>query len=283
MPLWLILSLIATVFWATAQILVKKGFEHISPLWNNVFSNFFRLIIWLPVVLVLSKFSIKIPTPMNLLIIFIAACLYMFLFYALSKGTLALTATIVAMNPLFSVFLSILFLKEHLTISQLIGVVIILSGGLLIALPSRKVLKKTKDWSWLIWGTATAVSIGIGDFLTKVSVNKIGAYSHLFYISLIFQLLSVANYLIDKKGRNLPKVSKANFLPTLSGTAILWFGSLLYFLSFDYGPASLITPVASTYSILTVILAVTFLKEKITLKQALGIFFAVAGVILIGI
>lgn len=240
------------------------------------------VIIWVPAVLILSKFSIKTPTAVNLFIIFLAAVSYMLIFYALSRGKLALTGTVVSLYPMTTVILSSVFLKEQISAGQFLGIGSILLGGVLLALPERK-KQAFHDLSWFWWGAATAISIGTGDFLTKLSTNMIGAHSHLFFIAIIFQFLSVANYLIDQKGRQLPKFSQENFLPTLLGLFILWGGSLLFFLSFDFGPASLITPVSSIYPALMVILAVIFLKEKITPRQGLGVAAAVLGTVLIGV
>ena len=45
------------------------------------------------------------------------------------------------------------------------------------------------------------------------------------------------------------------------------------------GDASLVTPASGTYPVLTAILAVIFLGEQITFTRALGILFAVLGIV----
>ena len=45
------------------------------------------------------------------------------------------------------------------------------------------------------------------------------------------------------------------------------------------GDAILITPIASALSIVTIVLAIVFLKEKVTKLQGLGIITAVIGII----
>lgn len=283
MPTWFLLTITATIFWAIAQILLKKGFAHVTPLWNNVFSIFFRLIIWVPAVLILSNFSLNIPSLLNLFIIFVIACSYMLLLYALSKGKLALTGTLVALAPVVTTILSITFLNEQPKTWQSAGIISVISGALLLAYPDKKDLKNITTYGWIFWGLLTAFATGTGDFLTKISVNMIGANSHIFFLALTMPFVLIVNFLIDKKGRTPPKLSVSKLLPTITGSAILFFGSLFYFLSFDHGPASLISPVASFYSILTVILAIIFLKEKINLRQGIGVVLGVLGVILIGL
>jgi drug/metabolite transporter (DMT)-like permease len=45
------------------------------------------------------------------------------------------------------------------------------------------------------------------------------------------------------------------------------------------GDAILITPIASALSVVTITLAVIFLKEKVSKLQGLGIFMAIVGII----
>jgi uncharacterized membrane protein len=46
------------------------------------------------------------------------------------------------------------------------------------------------------------------------------------------------------------------------------------------GDAILITPIASALSVVTITLAIVFLKERVTRVQGLGMFAAVAGIVI---
>jgi uncharacterized membrane protein len=46
------------------------------------------------------------------------------------------------------------------------------------------------------------------------------------------------------------------------------------------GDAILITPIASALSIVTITLAIAFLKERVTRLQSLGMIAAVAGIVI---
>ena len=48
------------------------------------------------------------------------------------------------------------------------------------------------------------------------------------------------------------------------------------------GDAILITPIASALSIVTIAMAIVFLKEKVTKLQGIGIIAAIAGIIVTG-
>ena len=133
--LWFPLSFGAAVFWAVGHVFLKKGFDHVSPLWNNILDKLVSLLLWLPVVLFLSGFSIQTPPPAVVGIIILASGLYLFFFYAISRGQISLTGTIVAGYPLFTVLLSYFFLGEKLTVLQYLGIALILVGDTVVALP----------------------------------------------------------------------------------------------------------------------------------------------------
>lgn len=279
---WFLLALGASLCFAVSQIFVKKGFKNIPPLWNNIINNLLTFFFWMPPVLLFSGFKIMIPSPLIFSAIFIASSFYQSFYYVISKGQISLTGTVVAGCPAITIILSYLFLGERLTSFQYLGIALLLMGGIIVALPENKSLNEGKDRSWLLWGLSGAFLIGTGDFLTKFSINQIGSYSHIFFLSLIFNLISILNYTIDKNNRPIPKFFSKSFLNTFIGIAIHLLGALIFLLAFDYGKVSLITPVASIYPAFVVLLAMRFLKESITLKQGMGIFVILIGLILMG-
>jgi len=284
MPIWLIFSLSTAVVWSVGQILAKKGLSHISPLWNNIFANGFSFILWIPTVLFLSHFRINVPPLQILIAVFLTGLTYMFFFYAIAKGEVSLTASLLALYPIATIVLSNVFLNEKITSYQGMGILLALMGAVFIALPEKRLpVVILKDKSWIIWGSVTAIISGVGDFLAKLTSNAIGAYSQIFFLAIMLQVLSTGNFLLDKKGRKLPKFSTKTFLPTILGTFFTITGTMLFFLAFKYGPVSLIGPASSVFPAITAILATVFLKEKISKKQMAGIGSIIIGITLIGL
>lgn len=281
--IWFILTLSAALCWAVGQIFIKKGFEHIQPLWNNIFNNILSLFIYLIPALWISKFEINTPSFIVFIFIFTATLLYLGFFYSISRGQLSLTGTIVAGYPIITAILSYLFLNEHLTVLQYGGIALILTGGVFVALPDRTEHIKPKHSSWVLWGLLGALTIGTGDFFTKLSVNSIGSYSHMIFLALISNATSGLNYLLDKKNRKAPKIFHKSFGPTFTGLLIQLIGAFFFILAFDYGKVSLVTSVSSVYPAVMVLLAVKFLNEKITRLHIIGIGVAVCGLIIIGL
>jgi transporter family protein len=287
--LWFPLAFGAAILWSFGLILLKKGFLHVPPLWTNILDKGLSLFILIPAALILNGFRVTLPRPPVFGIIFITSPLYLFWLYAISKGQISLTGTIVAGYPLFTVLLSFFFLGEHLNIVQYAGIALILTGDVIVAMPDkissgslRSSERTRRDYAWVLWGLVGAVTLGIGDFLSKFSINRIGAHSHLFWLSIISNFVVSINYLIDKPNRPLPPLFGRSGLYAILGLVVNLFGALLFFLAFDYGEVSLIAPVSSVYPAFTALMAVRFLHEKISFRHGMGIGLAILGLILIG-
>lgn len=283
MPLWLLFALSAAFFWGIGQVLAKKGFDNISPLWSNIFANIIGIFIYLPIVLIGSRFHIGIPSFPLLFLILITGIVYMTFFYAIEHGQLALSGTLLATYPIFTVIESLLFLHETIHSYQAFGIALTILGAIFIMLPTKKVVGVKGSHLWIIWGLIGASMQGTGDFFSKIAVNAVGVYTQAFWLIILFQIASVLNFIFDKKGRKLPQFSFHKFLPSLLGTGFVVCGTLSLFFAFQYGKASLVAPVTGTYPALVVFLAVIFLKEKITKRQIAGILAIILGIILVGI
>ena len=280
--LWFPLAMSAALCWAVGAVLVKRGYAAVPPLWNNIVNNALAVLLWIPVVLLLSRFRIQVPSIRILLIILAASVLFQCFYYSLSRGQVSLTGTVIAIYPMITILLSHLFLGERLSPLQYLAIALILAGGIAVAFPDKRQILHTGGFSWLPWGLAGALSLGTGDFLSKFSINRIGSYSHLFFLSLIAMGLSGVNYLIDTPNRAPPRMFARSFLPSLIGVVLHLVGALCFFLAFDYGPVSLISPVSSVYPALLALLAIKFLKDKVSVIQGIGIGVITGGLIVIG-
>lgn len=283
MPSWLVFSLSAALFWGVGQVLAKKGFENISPLWNNIFANIIGLFIYLPVVFIGSKFHIGMPSFPVLILILITGIVYMTFFYAIEHGELALSGTLLATYPVFTIIESLIFLHEQINFFQCIGIIATIAGAIAIMLPIGKLNAQIRDYTWIVWGLIGASMQGTGDFFSKVAVNAVGVYTQAFWLIILFQIASLLNFILDKKGRSLPRFSLHKFFPSIVGTGLVVCGTLSLFFAFQFGKASLVSPVTATYPALVVFLAVLFLKEKITKRQVLGILAVIVGIMFVGL
>lgn len=211
-----------------------------------------------------------------------AAAAYIFYYYALEKGKLSLTATVQSTYPLYTVILATLFLGETLSALGKTGVFAIIIGMLFLSTESPKDLIKTKLGAWLWWGFAAAVLAGIGDFFGKVMVSIYNPYSYSLAFVIGWVSVTLVLLALDRKNISFKKLDKG-VIYSLLGNIIIFIGYLFFYLAFQKGPASIVTPITGAYGLISFVLALIWLKEKISKYQILGAIISIIGVYFVSI
>ncbi|KPJ80442.1 MAG: hypothetical protein AMS17_20495 [Spirochaetes bacterium DG_61] len=279
---WFFLTLSTALCWGISQVLIKKGFDHLPPLWNNIINNGLSLFVWVVPILIIHGFSFPLPPSHILLTILGASSLYHLFFYVISQGKISLTGTVVSGYPVITIALSHIFIAERLMLLQYIGIACILTGSIIVVLPEKVELKKSRDISWILWGFTGAVTIGVGDFLSKLSIDSIGPFTHMVFLAIISNAVSLFNYTVDKKNRHVPHIFQQRLLTSLGGLILNLVGVFMFYLAFKYGKVSLVIGVSSIYPAFMVIFAMKLLNEKISPKQGAGIGTTIAGLLIVG-
>jgi drug/metabolite transporter (DMT)-like permease len=130
-------------------------------------------------------------------------------------------------------------------------------------------------------GLISALAWGTGDFIAKRTVDRIGPYLTLFYMSLVGAvLLGFINLLPfgDKRGLDLP-LFFLNF--AASSLGILGYFCLYY--GFQVGKLSVVSTITAAGTMVPVSLSLLILKEWPTVDQFIGIFLIVIGVTLVSL
>lgn len=126
----------------------------------------------------------------------------------------------------------------------------------------------------IILGLASASTWGGSDFLAKMVIDRVGTRTTLFYVQTTGVVLIGLSLLIFQP--DLPYSPRGLGLALLSG--ILAGSALLcLYRAFAVGAVSVAAPVVTSFSLVTIILAISFLGERLTLLIALGIMLTVAG------
>jgi len=227
--------------------------------------------------------SINVPV---LVIIFsiIAAILYsagyLFFFKGFEMGNVSIVAATMNLWAVFTMLFAFLFMGQRLSALQTLGVLMIIFGATLASLNWEEIRNQRFQLSagvkeavfgafffGVFWNVSEIISEKVGWVLTTLFV-KFGIILFL----LIFSLLV-------KQGIGLTKIS------TKTKTIILLMGVIeagavaLVNYGLTIGDAILITPIASALSIVTIALAIIFLKDKVTKIQGIGIITAIVGII----
>ncbi|MFN8399330.1 MAG: EamA family transporter [Anaerolineales bacterium] len=204
---------------------------------------------------------------------------YLFFFKGFEKGNVAIIAATMNLWAVFTMLFAFLFMGQRLSVTQTIGVFLILSGATLAALDWNSIKQQGFQLSQgvreavlgafffgIFWNISEIVSEQIG-WLVSTTLTKLG---------IVLFLLLVSFYTKQEiKLTDIPVRTK--FVILLMGIIeVAAVGLVNYGLTI--GDAILITPIASALSIVTILLAVLFLKEKVSTVQGFGILMAIFGI-----
>lgn len=95
-------------------------------------------------------------------------------------------------------------------------------------------------------------------------------------------LLMICSSICVCLGQLLWKLSvNGSLLLLIAGFGFYGVGALLMIIAYRFGKVSVLQPILSLNYILSIVLAVTVLNEKITLLKCIGVLVIIAGVLLI--
>ena len=235
--------------------------------------------------LLLFVFTIHLKIPILVILLLpIAAIIYsagyLFFFKGFQIGNVSIVAATMNLWTVFTMLFAFIFMGQRLSTIQSLGVLMIISGAILASLKWSNIrnqrfqlssgVKETVIGAFffgVFWNISEVISEEIGWLLTTLFVK--------FGIVLFLLLFS---FLIKRELDLTKATTKTKCMVAVMGiieagaVAIVNYGLTI-------GDAILITPIASALSIVTITLAIIFLKDSVTKFQALGIITAIAGII----
>jgi transporter family protein len=287
MELWFAFALVVVFLWGFDGILAKLstpklGVARIAALMVIVdgMTYFLGFYYWrnnLPVSLgdgVLAAVSCMVGT-----------VAYLCFFESMMHGQVAIVGTISAAYPALTVIGALVFLPETLTVTQGMALVAIIGGVVALsyernpggehAMPRRSLLFALLAFAlWGVWGLTS-----------KIAVNAIGPGSILgFYV--ISSLTVPLVYAWFRRVRpGLPGDSDPSWISWAFGATALALnvcGLFAFLFALNAGFASLVVPISSAYPLVTVMLAVALLHEKLDRFHMVALVFVIIGLIVIG-
>ena len=131
---------------------------------------------------------------------------------------------------------------------------------------------------WLPFALSTLLVWGLWGFLPKLATNQLAPRSVLLYDVAGTMAVGLAVALLfGFRAEFQPRGAVYGAFTGAAGT----LGALLLFYALrNGGKVAVVIPMTSLYPVITILLALVFLREHVTLKQALGIVCAVAATLL---
>jgi len=269
------------VGWGIYDFLGSVYSKQIGPFKSFFWSQLAGLISALLLALVLA-INFNVP-PLVIILFPIAAIVYsagyLLFFKGFEIGNVSIVATTMNLWAVFTMLFAFIFMGQRLSSIQTLGVLMIISGVALGSLNWKNIRYQGFKFSTgvkeailgafffgIFWNISEIISEEVGWLLTTLLV-KLGIVLFL----LIFSFFA-------KRELGLAKIApKTKYI--LVGMGIIETGAVAVVnYGLTIGDAILITPIASALSIVTIALAIIFLKDKVSRLQGFGIITAIAGI-----
>lgn len=286
--LWFLYAITAGLFWGIWGVVAKLISEDVNPFMNHLLFTC-GMLLTLPFVIRKCKratFNIR-----GIIWGCIAGCFAIAgnvaVFYAFSRGGQAsIVIPVTNLYPLVTIVIAVLAFKERLNFVNVIGIllaipaILLLSGETLLFTNPSVFFKSIGLNEWFLFSLAAIVCWGIFSAAQKVTTNHISAeWSYAAFI-MTSVMITIGFLLSGKIHFNL--TPKTITLGALAGM-LNGLGVLASFAAYrSEGKASAVTTIAGTLQpVFTIILAVAFLKESLSLMELLGIALAICGALML--
>ena len=264
-----------------AGVYSKKIGPYKTFFWSQLAGLFF-------VLLLISVFTMTINIPVLIIILLPIAALfysagYLFFMKGFEVGNISIVAAIMNLWAVFTMLIAFIFMGQRLSTLQSIGVLMIISGATLASLNWSDIKNHSFKLSLGVRETVLGAFF-FGGFwnISEVISEKIGWLPTTLFVKFgIIMFLLLFSFLVKRELVLSKATTKTKIMVVLMGiieagaVAIVNFGLTI-------GDAILITPIASALSVVTITMAIIFLKDKVTKLQGLGIITAICGIIVTG-
>jgi transporter family protein len=132
---------------------------------------------------------------------------------------------------------------------------------------------------WAVYSLMALVVWGFWGFLPKVAVNSLDPKTAFIYEVMGGVATGVIVFFIFKP--ELGGVALAGVIPSVLTGVAGYIGLLCFLYALRGGKVSVIAPLTALYPVVSLALAIIFLKEKVSPVQITGIILAVVSVFLI--
>jgi len=241
----------------------------------------------------LIYFLIKIPPfnitsilkflPVLVLCGFLEAVAYSAFYKGLKEGQVSLVSPIGSSWAFLTLVLGLIFLKEILSINQVIAVILIFSGIICASLSIKELREgRITTFKGVKEGLIAMLGWGALAFLMVSPAKALGWFLPVFILRLFTILFLLPFIFINRRLiKIIPHFS--SFIPLI----FIGFLDVVAFFAYAFGirgeQVSIIVAIVAAFPLVTIVLARIFLKERLVLNQALGIASVITGLILISL
>lgn len=277
--MWIIYALVSSIFSGLTSILASYSskLNKVDSILITTTRTFIILILSFISTIFFGKLS-QITTLSLKTIIFLilsgvsTTLLWIFYFKALDTGDVSKVTPIDKTSIVLTLILSMIFLHEKITIIKIISITLILIGTLLTV---NKKTTNEKDNKWILYSVLTAIFTSTTTIISKIGLNNIDSVLATFIRTAIVFIILMFIVIFKKKYVYLKDISKKSMKYVIYSGITNTLSWLFYFASLKAGETSIVFTIEKLSIVVTILLSVIFLKEKLNRKQIIGIIIIV--------
>jgi drug/metabolite transporter (DMT)-like permease len=267
--------------WGIAQGLVKKYIGEVPParfcLFYSLANAAVSIAFWAfhdtPPVLALENRQFA---SWGLLAYVLDGSAWIFYFQSIVHGPISIVGTLSAAYPAVTVILAHLFLGEQLLTVQYVGVVAVIGGCLALSYTPFEADTKRTQRRWMAYAGAAVVIWGVDSTMIRYAYRFPGAHEANMALFLAvggLATIGVYGVLFGRRGAG------GEWGRSVGPMATMAVGSLFSAIAYKQGPASIVTPLAGAYPVVTVAFAYAMLRERPSKLQWVGIVLVLGGMV----
>jgi len=285
-----LVTIAAALCWAVGASLYKKGLINIDPVTLNLFRSILVAVYGFLVLYLLGKWSLlyELDTVTlayvgvaSLLVLFVGDTFY---FIGLRSVGVAKTVPIAYSYSIFVAIISAGFLREPVTTPILLGTAAVVSGVWLVAVRAENGVSKQKTSKLgILASLGTALCWAGGLTLFKIILGTIDPFV-LGSVRMLFLLPVLGVFTVLPLGArsSVRRLTRFSILTMfLSGFISLGVGDTFLYIGLENAEANVVAPLASTTPLFAAIIAILFLKERVSKRVVAGTLLVTAGTMLL--
>jgi drug/metabolite transporter (DMT)-like permease len=279
MTLGVLLGFAAMISWSLSDIVTKVSLDRASKwrviFWGQLFGGLLLLLVGFFTGSITNIFTNGLIY--LLLLGFIDFSAFYGYYKAVQKKGISLITPIINSWPLVAIALGVIVYGEHVRAVQWIAAGLVLGG--MVFTTTEKSSENNRIDSSFYFAFVAMLLWGVFFFLVKIPILIFGAVMTTMMIKFLtgfFAWPVVAHKKMEKTPWKV--MTFIALVGILDGLGFLAFNGALTVES-----VSIVSPIIAAVPVLTVILGITFLKEKVTKRQVKGIVVTLIGLLLIAL
>jgi len=286
---WFMLSMTVALFWGSSGIFAKYSTHKIGVAGVALLIAIVEGIMYSIAFYFLRDEHVSISVADGVLAT--SSCIigisgYLCYFESIVDGQVAIAGTISAAYPALTVIGAVILLSESLTSVQTVGVVAIIVCVIALSYEPDPNAKHAMPRRALFFSFMAFGLWGVWSLTCKRAVDEVGA-GNLFGFYIISSLTAPVLYAWVRKirpaGMRQDGPTRIAWAFGAIALALNVLGAFAFTYALEAGTASLVVPISSAYPLVTIVLAVAILKERLDLLHILALCGVVAGLVIIGI